>query len=99
MPTEEDVVDEEIIAAAGLQLVDEPGASSSSISEEERLLQRLLNLHRARQEKLASREALVKKAEADMQRRAETLADVRARSLNALEIKRAQLAEEGRLSS
>jgi hypothetical protein len=88
-PTEEDVVDEEIIVAAGVQLVDEPGASSSSTSEEERLLQKLLNLHRARREKLASREALVKKAEADMQRCAEILADIRARSLKALEVKQA----------
>jgi chromosome segregation ATPase len=53
-----------------------------------------LNLHRARREKVASREALVEKAEADMQRRAEILTDIRARSLNALEVKQAQLAEE-----
>jgi hypothetical protein len=92
-PTEEGVADEEILVAAGLQLVSEPSISSST-SEEEQLLQKLLNLHRARREKLASREALLEKAETEMQRRAEILADVRARSLNALEVKRAQLAEE-----
>jgi hypothetical protein len=92
-PTEGEAFDEEIIAAAGLQLVDEPSASSST-SEEERLLQKLLSLHRTRREKLASREALVAKAEADIQKRVEELQDFHTRILQAQATKRAQLAAD-----
>ena len=52
-PVEGETFDEEVLASAGLALVDVP-SSSSNESEEERLLRKLLSLYRARQAKLAS---------------------------------------------
>ena len=51
-PVEGEAFDEEVLASAGLALVDAP--SSIGEYEEERLLQKLLSLYRARQTKLAS---------------------------------------------
>ena len=48
-------------------------SSSSGEPEEERLLRKLLSLYRARQAKLESREALVAKAGADIEKRAKEL--------------------------
>ena len=70
-----EVFDEEILTAAGLQVVDEPSISSGG-SKEDQLLQamsanfhKLQALHRARKEKVDSRMAAVDKAEADFQER------------------------------
>ena len=52
-PIEGEIFDEELLASTGLTLVDAP-SSSSDKPEEERLLQKLLSLYRARQAKLAS---------------------------------------------
>ena len=71
-PVEGETFDEEVLASAGLTLVDAP-SSSSGEPEEERLLRKLLSLYRARQAKLESREALVAKAGVDMEKRAEEL--------------------------
>ena len=71
-PVEGETFDEEVLASAGLSLVDAP-SSSSGEPEEEQLLRKLLSLYRARQAKLASREALVTKAGVDMEKRAEEL--------------------------
>ena len=60
-PVEGEALDGEMLASAGLSIVDAPGSSSDE-PEEERLLRRLLALYRARQVKLESREALVAKA-------------------------------------
>ena len=57
-PVEGETFDEELLASAGLSLVDAP-SSSSGEPEEEQLLRKLLSLYRTRQAKLASREALV----------------------------------------
>nr|XP_040256230.1 uncharacterized protein LOC120973962 [Aegilops tauschii subsp. strangulata] len=72
-PAEGEVFDDEVLAAAGLQVVDEPSASSGG-SQEEKLLramiaifQKLQALQRARQDKVNSRTAAVDKAEADFQ--------------------------------
>src|SRR3954469_17394561 len=59
-PVEGEILDGEVLASAGLTLVDAP-SSSSGESEEERLLRRLVSLYRARQAKLESREALAAK--------------------------------------
>ena len=74
VPTEGETFDEDIIAAAGLEIVDEPSASSGQ-SEEEKLLQamnsnfqKLHTLHHARKEKLDSRAVVVEAAEADFQK-------------------------------
>jgi lantibiotic modifying enzyme len=73
-PTEGETFDEEIITAAGLEIVNEPSVSSSK-SEEDQLLQamgdnfrKLQALHRAQKEKVDSRAAIVEAAEADFQK-------------------------------
>ena len=71
-PVEGEGFDGEVLASAGLTLVDAP-SSSSGEPEEERLLRKLLLLYRARQAKLESREALVTKAGADIEKRTEEL--------------------------
>ena len=67
--------DDEVLASAGLEVVDKPSAGGDG-SQEERLLQamganiwRLQALHRARLDKARSRTAVVEKAEADLQKR------------------------------
>ncbi|KAM3349135.1 hypothetical protein ACQJBY_022336 [Aegilops geniculata] len=92
-PVEGEVFDGEVLAAAGLTLVDAPSTSSNT-SEEERLLQKLVSLYRARQEKLASREALAAKAAEDIEKRAEELRSYRQGVLQSLAEGKAQLAEE-----
>ena len=67
-PVEGETFDGEVLASAGLSLVDAPGSSSGE-PEEEQLLRMLLSLYRTRQAKLASREALVAKAGVDMEKR------------------------------
>ena len=57
-PIEGEIFDEELLASAGLTLVDAP-SSSSGEPEEEQQLRKLLSLYRARQAKLVSQEALV----------------------------------------
>ena len=52
-PVEGEVLDGEVLASAGLTLVDAP-SSSSGEPEEEQLLRKLLALYRARQAKLES---------------------------------------------
>ena len=71
-PIEGEVFDEEVLAAARLEGVDEPSAGGDG-SQEERLLQamganfrKLQALHRARLDKAKSRMATVDKAEADL---------------------------------
>ena len=71
-PVEGETFDGEVLASAGLSLVDAP-SSSSGKPEEEQLLRKLLSLYHAWQAKLASREALVAKAGVDMEKRAEEL--------------------------
>ena len=71
-PVEGDIFDGEVLASAGLTLVDAP-SSSSGESEEEELLRKLVSLYRARQVKLESREALVAQAGVDIEKHAEEL--------------------------
>ena len=75
--------DGEVLASAGMMLVDAP-SSSSGEPEEERLLRKLLSLYRARQAKLESREALVAKAGADIEKRAEELRGLNQEALRSL---------------
>ena len=72
-PVEGEVFDEEVLAAAGLEVVDETSAGGDG-SQEEWLIQamganfwKLQALHRARLDKAKSRMAVVDKAEADLQ--------------------------------
>ena len=81
-PVEGEALDGEVLASAGLSVVDVP--RSSDEPEEERLLRRLLALYRARQAKLESREALVAKASVDIEKRAEELRGLRQETLRAL---------------
>ena len=74
-PVEGEILDGEVLASAGLTLVDVPGSSDEP--EEERLLRKLTSLYRARQAKLASREALVAKAGVDIEKRTEELRGLR----------------------
>ena len=90
-PVEGETFDEEVFASAGLSLVDAP--SSSEEPEEERLLRKLTSLYRARQTKLASREALVAKAGVDIEKRAEELRGLRQEALRSLAEEREQLLE------
>ena len=92
-PVEGETFDEEVLASAGLSLVDAP-SSSSGEPEEEQLLQKLLSLYRARQAKLASREALVAKAGVDMEKRAEELRGHNQEALRSLAQERERLDEE-----
>ena len=71
-PIEGEIFDEELLASAGLALVDAP-SSSGDEPEEERLLRKLLSLYRTRQAKLESREALAAKAGVDIEKRAAEL--------------------------
>ena len=71
-PVEGEIFNGEVLASAGLTLVDAP-SSSSNEPEEERLLRKLLSLYRARQAKLESHEALVAKAGADIEKHMEEL--------------------------
>nr|XP_020170553.1 uncharacterized protein LOC109756107 [Aegilops tauschii subsp. strangulata] len=76
-PTEGETFDEEVIAAAGLKIVDELRASSSGSKEDQLLqamsdnFQKLQALHRTRKEKLDSRATVVEAAEVDFQKRVE----------------------------
>lgn len=70
-PEEGEAFDGEVLASAGLKVVEAPGGSGEP--EEEKLLHRLLALYRARQAKLESREALTAKAVANMEKRAAEL--------------------------
>ena len=72
-----------MLASAGLTLVDAP-SSSSNKPEEERLLRKLLSLYRARQAKLESREALVAKAGADIEKHEEELGGFHQEALRSL---------------
>ena len=70
-----EVFDDDMLAAAGLEVVDEPSACGGG-SKEERLLQamsanfqKLQALHRASLDKAKSRMAVVDKAEADLEER------------------------------
>ena len=70
-----EVFDDDMLAAAGLEVVDEPSAGGGG-SQEERLLQamsanfqKLQALHRARLDTAKSRMAVVDKAEADLEER------------------------------
>ena len=92
-PVEGESFDGEVLASAGLTLVDTP-SSSSDEPEEERLLRKLLSLYRARQAKLESREALVAKAGVDIEKRAEELRGLRQEALRSLAEEREQVAEE-----
>ncbi|KAM3410375.1 hypothetical protein ACQJBY_002530 [Aegilops geniculata] len=72
-PVEGEVFDDEVLAATGLEVVDEPSAGGGG-SQEEQLLramsanfQKLQTLHRARLDKAKSRMAVVDKAEADLE--------------------------------
>ena len=88
-----EILDGEVLASAGLTLVDAP-SSSSDEPEEERLLRKLLSLYRARQAKLESREALVARAGVDIEKRAEELRGLRQETLRSLAEEREQVAEE-----
>ena len=72
--------DDEVLAAAGLEVVDEPIVGGDGSQEERPLhamgasFRKLQALHRARLDKAKSRTAVVEKAEVDLQKRvAETL--------------------------
>ena len=91
-PVEGEIFDGEVLASAGLTLVDAP-SSSSNEPEEERLLRKLFSLYRARQAKLESREALVAKAGADIEKRAEELGGFHREALWSLAEEREQLDE------
>ena len=74
-PVEGEVFDNEVLASAGLEVVDEPSVGGDG-SQEERLLQamganfrRLQALHRAHLDKARSRTAVAENAEADLQKR------------------------------
>ena len=86
-------MDGEVLASAGLTVVDAP-SSNSDEPEEERLLRKLLSLYRARQAKLASREALVARAGVDIEKCAGELRDLRQETLRSLAEEREQLLEE-----
>ena len=87
------MLDGEVLASAGLKLVDAP-SSSSDEPEEEWLVRKLLSLYRARQAKLVSREALVAKAGVDIKKRAEELRGLREEAFRSLAEEREQLLEE-----
>ncbi|XP_040256139.1 uncharacterized protein [Aegilops tauschii subsp. strangulata] len=91
-PVEGEGFDGEVLASAGLTVVDAP-SSSSGEPEEERLLRKLLSLYRARQAKLESREALVAKAGVDLEKHAEELGGFHQEALWSLAKEREQLAE------
>ena len=92
-PVEGETFDGEVLASAGLSLVDAPGSSSGE-PEEEQLLRKLLSLYRTRQAKLASQEALVAKAGVDMEKRAEELRGQNQEALRSLAQERERVNEE-----
>nr|XP_020151801.1 uncharacterized protein LOC109736990 [Aegilops tauschii subsp. strangulata] len=80
-PVEGEVFDDEVLAAAGLEIVDKPSAGGDG-SQEERLLnamgtsfRKLEALHRTRLDKAKSRMAVAEKAEADLQKHAQETAE------------------------
>ena len=91
-PVEGEIFDGEVLASAGLTEVDAP-SSSSNEPEKERLLRKLVSLYRARQAKLESREALVAKAGADIEKRAEELRGFHQEARRSLAEEREQLDE------
>ena len=92
-PVEGESFDGEVLTSARLTLVDAP-SNNSGEPEEEWLLRKLVSLYRARQAKLESREALVVKAGADIEKRAEELRGLNQEALRSLAEEREQLAEE-----
>ena len=91
-PEEGETFDGEVLASAGLKIVEAPGGSDEP--EEEKLLHRLLALYRARQAKLESREALTAKAAADMEKRAAELRAANQAALRDVAEERERLAGE-----
>ena len=91
-PVEGETFDGEVLASAGLKIVEAPGGSDEP--EEEKLLRRLLALYRARQAKLESREALTAKAGADLEKRAAELRAANQAALRDLAEERERLAGE-----
>src|SRR3954470_4497101 len=91
-PVEGETLHGEVLASAGLTLVDTP-SSSSGEPEEERLLRKLVSLYRARQAKVERQEALVAKVGVDMERRAGELRELNQEALRSLAEERRQLAE------
>ena len=91
-PVEGEEFDGEVLASAGLAVVDAP-SSSSGESEEEQLLRKLVSLYRARQAKLESREALVAQAGVDIEKHAEELQSRNQEALRSIAEERAQLVE------
>ena len=89
VPVEGETFDEEVLASAGLSLVDAPSSSSGEPEEEQ-----LLSLYRARQAKLASREALVAKAGVHMEKHVEELRGHNQEALRSLAQERERLDEE-----
>src|SRR6187401_948423 len=89
-PAEGETFDGEVLASAGLKVVDAPGSSDEP--EEEQLLRRLLGLYRARQAKLESREALATKAGIDLEKRAAELSAANQAALRNLAEEREELA-------
>src|SRR3954471_20630065 len=89
-PVERESFDVEVLASAGLTLVDAP-SSSGGEPEEEQLLRKLLSLYRAREAKLESREALAAKAGADIEKRAEELRGINQAALRSLAEERERL--------
>ena len=92
-PVEGETFDGEVLAFAGLTLVDAP-SSSGGESEEEQLLRKLVSLYRTRQAKVESREALVAQAGAGIEKRAEEFRGLNQEALRSLVEERGQLVEE-----
>src|SRR6187399_3370567 len=91
-PVEGEAFDGEVLASAGLKIVEAPGGSDEP--EEEKLLRRLLALYRARQAKLESWEALTAKAGVDLEKRAAELRAANQAALRNLAEEREELAGE-----
>ena len=91
-PAEGEAFDGEVLASAGLKIVQAPGGGEGP--EEERLLHQLLALYRARQAKLASLEALAAKATAEMEKRAAELSAANQAALREVAEERERLAGE-----
>jgi hypothetical protein len=99
-PAEGEIFDEDTLAAAGLEIVDEPSASGHK-SQEMQLLQamnenyhKLQALYRARKDKLSSREALVGMAEANFQARVEEMKGWHTEALQNLKIQQEHLTQQ-----
>jgi hypothetical protein len=99
VPSEGESFDEEVLATAGLKIVDEPRTSSGS--KEEKLLlaindnfQKLQALHRGQKESLDSRTAVVEATEANFQKRVEETQIWYAEALQELATGREQLSTE-----